>query len=379
MITPVVSIVFDPQRRCDKNRLGAVNICIYYNRKRKYISTGVMLRKREWSSGIVVRRGDAEALNEKIQSIYHHTLEEVNKQISSQSFCLETITTHIGAYLQEGHASENFIKFCLEILRKSNLAPGTVKQKLSALRSLDEFGRIVSFDDLTPDNIAKYDLFLKSGKRAQITVRTRHKVIHSFVTEAIRLGHITQDPYRGMKIPRGAQKIRRYLTPYEQKKFLSVNPDDPLLKKVKDLFVVQMYTGLAYSDLASVDFSSVEERNGKYVLLDERVKTAEPYYIVLLPPVVRILQKYNYHLPIISNQLYNRRLKDIQRESGIIKRITTHTARHTFAVWALRNGTPIEIVSKMLGHSNIKTTQLYAIVLNKEVENAYERLANCVI
>lgn len=135
------------------------------------------------------------------------------------------------------------------------------------------------------------------------------------------------------------------------------------------------YTGLAYADLAKFDFvKGVENRNGKYVIADRRKKTNEDYFIVLLSPAVRLLKKYDYKLPIISNQQYNIMLKVMAQYADINKNITTHVARHTFAVFALNNGVPIEVVAKMLGHSNIRTTQLYAKVLNSEVEKGFDLL-----
>lgn len=379
MITPVVSIVFDPQHRTTRGEPGSVNICIYYNKVRKFVSIGIMLRKREWLSGHVVRRGDATELNERIQLVYNYALNEVNRQIINNSFDIRTISTHLSAYIGTGRASNDFIKFCKDVAKKSNYSYGTIKQKYCLIRSLIKFGKIVSFSDLTPDNITKYDMFLKAdGKRSQASVRVRHKDLHAYINKAIALGYLDNDPYRNISIPRGTSHMRRYLNKSERIKFMQVNPSSDYEQWAKDLFIVQMYTGLAYADLASVDFTCAESRGDKYVLLDQRVKTAEPYYIVLLEPVVDVLKRYDFKLPIISNIVYNRILKRLQTAAGITKNITTHTARHTFAVWALQNGTPIEIVQKMMGHSNIKTTQLYAIIVNSAIERAYDHLSSCI-
>ena len=137
----------------------------------------------------------------------------------------------------------------------------------------------------------------------------------------------------------------------------------------------QCYTGFSYSDFAKFDFErDVENRNGKYIIADRRKKTNEDYYIVLLSPAMKILKKYNFKLPVISNQQYNIMLKVAAQYAKINKRITTHVARHTFAVFALNNGVSMEVVAKMLGHSNIKTTQIYAKVLNREVEKGFDLL-----
>lgn len=375
MLTPVVSVVFDPQHRTSRGEVGAVNICIYHNRTRKYVSTGIRLHKREWLSGHVVRRGDSTELNERIQLVYNYALTEVNRQVADKSINLSVISRHLSSYINSGSTSDDFLSFCKEVVKKSNYSTGTIRQKYCLFRSLERFGRIVSFSDLTPDNILRYDMFLKAdGSRTQASVRVRHKDLHAFINKAIALGHLDADPYRNISIPRGTNTLRRYLNKAERARILALHPSDAYEQLAKDLFTVQMFTGLAYADLFAVDFSAAERRDGRYVLLDQRVKTAEPYYIVLLSPVVEVLEKYNFRLPYLGNVVYNRILKRLQAEAGIKKNITTHTARHTFAVWALQQGIPIEIVQRMLGHSNIRTTQLYAIIVNSSLDRAYAML-----
>lgn len=132
---------------------------------------------------------------------------------------------------------------------------------------------------------------------------------------------------------------------------------------------------MAYGDLYNFDFiNKIEKRGSKYVIADRRVKTNEDYFIVLLTPAMDILKKYDFKLPIMSNQKYNYYLKVAASFAKIDKSLTSHCARHTFAVFALNNKVPIEVVSKMLGHTNIKTTQIYAKILNSEVEKGFDAL-----
>lgn len=108
--------------------------------------------------------------------------------------------------------------------------------------------------------------------------------------------------------------------------------------------------------------------------MDIRLKTEENYFIVLLSPAMEILRKYDYVLPIISNQQYNLRLKIVADYAGLDRNLTVHMSRHTFATMCLNNGVKMENVSKMLGHTNVRTTQQYAKVLNAEVEKDFEML-----
>jgi integrase len=156
----------------------------------------------------------------------------------------------------------------------------------------------------------------------------------------------------------------------------SWTPPSPSYYHALDLFIVQCYTGLSYSDLMTTDFTKAENHNGNLILpRTTRVKTGTQFYITLLPPVISILERYNYHLPHITLQAYTRQLSIIEQETNIGKHITSHVGRHTFATTiALGSGIPIEVVSKMLGHTNIQTTQIYAKILPKQVEQGFEQI-----
>ena len=107
---------------------------------------------------------------------------------------------------------------------------------------------------------------------------------------------------------------------------------------------------------------------------DVRQKTGEEFYIVLLPKAIHILKRYDYRLPLISNQQYNMRLKIVADAAALDKQLTSHMGRHTYATICLNSGIKIEVLAKMMGHSDIKTTQIYARMINTTVENAYDVL-----
>lgn len=135
---------------------------------------------------------------------------------------------------------------------------------------------------------------------------------------------------------------------------------------------------MAYADMFKFDFKNVIEDNGKYIIRDERIKTEEEYFIVLLSPAIDILKKYNYSLPKISNYQYNQKLKIVADYAKINKNLTSHMGRHSFAVLALNLGVKIENLAKMMGHTDIKTTQVYAKVLNESVKTEFEKLEKAI-
>ena len=109
------------------------------------------------------------------------------------------------------------------------------------------------------------------------------------------------------------------------------------------------------------------------MIFDRRKKTNEDYFIALMPSAVEILEKYDYQLPIISNMKYNDYLKVVAAMAGV-QPLTSHMGRHTFAVYALNKGVPIEVVSKILGHTDIKTTSIYAKIVGKSVLDAFKKI-----
>lgn len=152
---------------------------------------------------------------------------------------------------------------------------------------------------------------------------------------------------------------------------------DQKVSRVRDLFVFQCVTGLSYADMATLDMgrSATDIGGGRMLINGRRVKTGEDYTVVLLPSAVEILDRYDWRLPIISNQKYNDYLKLATHYAGIRKKLTSHCGRHTFATIAINNGVPVEVVSRILGHTNIKTTQFYAKVLSESVRRGFDKLS----
>jgi len=171
---------------------------------------------------------------------------------------------------------------------------------------------------------------------------------------------------------------RDYLTADELKTLENKKILVPRLAQVRDIFVFSCYTGLAYIDVYNLTWDNIVRGiDGEKWIFTQREKTSVKSNIPLLPKALEIIEKYkndptcNYNhklLPILSNQKMNAYLKEIATLVEINKNLTFHLARHTFATTVtLTNGVPIESVSEMLGHTNIRTTQIYAKVIDKKV------------
>ncbi|WP_353123584.1 site-specific integrase [Dysgonomonas capnocytophagoides] len=160
-----------------------------------------------------------------------------------------------------------------------------------------------------------------------------------------------------------------FLIESEVERLKSVKNLDDKLDRVRDLFLFQCFTGLAYADMQSFSQQDIQELDGKEIIRSSRIKTDESFIMRFLPEAKEIAEKYNYQLPKISNQKYNYYLKllIVHSKVKITKKVTTYMARHTFATFLINKGIPLESVSKILGHSNIKQSQHYARLLGKKV------------
>ena len=208
------------------------------------------------------------------------------------------------------------------------------------------------------------------------------KFFKQVINKAIRAGLIFVDPFNGYKI--SVQRVDRgFLTEDDLKKMMEKEIASKRLEQVRDIFIFACFTGLAYIDLANLRVDNIQKMfDGRLWIVTHRQKTDTKVTVPLLPPALKILKKYEGKylggqlMPIIANQKLNCYLKEIADICGIDKNLTFHLARHTFATtMTLGKGVPIESVSKMLGHTNIQTTQIYARITNEKISHDMENLA----
>ena len=371
---PTLRFVFDRKKVASKDRKGLVQIEVCSQRKRKWIGTGVKVYADQWDDKKkVVRSNQSIQLNLRLDSMMSNLMEYVNSLIHRKiPFDFDSLDL----FLKNSSEEKSYIKFVeRRIEDRKDISEGTRKHHRGFVKVLNEFGRMNYFHDLTKANVMLFDEFLRGRWIKETTLYNYHKFNKVYINEAIRFGLLSESPYLGIKVNRGKSDNRKYLTSDELMLLKDCPISDLKISKARDLFLFQCYTGLSYGDMYKFDFErDVVERDGKYVIADRRAKTNEDYFIVLLSPAIAILQKYDYKLPLLSNQKYNDYIKVAASYAKIDKNLSSHAARHTFAVFALNNGVPIEVVSKMLGHTNIKTTQLYAKILNTEVERGFDLL-----
>lgn len=272
-------------------------------------------------------------------------------------------------------SNANFLDFMIECINKEKQAYGTLQKKSTVIDALRRFKRIKKMSDLTPENIRRFDEWLHStGERTNVTVYSYHKWLRKYARRAYQQGYIERTPYDLFTIPRGKSKERQPLTEEELNRLLAIELPSKEAK-ARDLFIFAAYTGLSYCDMQAFDFKTMTEKHGDLYYIDgSRLKTDTKFFTPILPPAMKVLIKYNFQLPRESNQKINDYLHLVESRMNLNKPLTYHVARHTFATLSLANDVPIENVSRMLGHTNIRTTQIYAKVLKENVERHAETL-----
>lgn len=372
---PSIRLVYDRKKIASQTKVGLIQIEIKHNKKNKYVSTGVKVYPNQWKNNQICNRFDANDLMDQIESHLKNIRKyfgELDK--AGDSFTFDKFDLFLESLNKD---SGSFIDFISKRISERSIRHSTKKQHIVMLNALIDFGKIKSFNDVSIQNIKLFDDFIKSKGLVQQSVHGYHKRLKTYINEAMKYELIKKNPYDNFSIPRGESKTRKYLNFEELKKVEMAEISDNAVNRARDCFIFCCYTGLSYVDLERFDWKkNVNNISGKYFIEDHRQKTGSAYKIQILPPAMRILEKYEYNLPVITNQKYNQYLKLVSKYAGIEKPLTSHMARHTFAVFALNNGVRIEVVSKMLAHTDIKTTQIYAKILQKEVEEGFEILEN---
>ena len=249
------------------------------------------------------------------------------------------------------------------------------KYELEFERIIKEIGDI-EVTQVTNAQIARhYETLKKAYKPA--TSASMFQKCRSLFKFAVANGKLRTNPCTGVKITKGKAVID-YLTKEEIETIAKYDFGNESLERVRDLFIFQCASGMAYIDTMRLKPGDISEHNGRYYIRKERQKTGTEYVAVLIGSGYDIYCKYNGNLPRISNQKYNAYLKVIGNIVGISKNLHTHICRHSYAMLLLNSGIRLETVSKALGHSSTAITQahyarLVATTVVDEVSRAFAK------
>jgi site-specific recombinase XerD len=368
--------------------------------KRSELSTGRDCPPEEWNGNLGRAVGKKESikslnayldtLQHKVKSAHHELLDNgkviTSKSISDQFSGRGEKPRQLLELFEEHNAK-------VKALLGNGFELNTLKGYQTSIRHLTGFlqskYKIADIDIKKLDHafIEDFEFYLKTDfKCSGVSAAKYIKHLKKIVNNCIANKWLNSNPFINYK-SKAKAKERTFLTSDELKRVVNKNFTIERLQQVKDVFVFCSYTGLSYADVKKLRRDEVATGvDGEKWIFTSRQKTDTSSRIPLLATPMEIIKQYNNHpqcenqsllLPVLSNQKMNAYLKEIADLCGITKHLTFHLARHTFATTVtLSNGVPIETVSKMLGHTDLKTTQHYAKILDVKVSHDMSILRN---
>ena len=269
-------------------------------------------------------------------------------------------------------------------------AEGTYKIQMRSRNYIADFLRTnykrndIAMQELTPDFIKEFSVYLSNDRGlAHSTIWLSCMHLKGVVGRAHDNGKIQRNVFAQFHISPKC-KERTFLTEEELKTVMTHEFEDANLAFIRDLFVFMNFTALSFVDLKELTTDNIGEISGEKWIIGKRHKTDVPYQVKLLDVPLQIIKRYRTFPKENPKSVFGevnywsvcKKLKTVMKECGIEKSISAHCARHGFATMALTNGMPIESVSRVLGHTNIVTTQIYARITTKKLDNDLTMLCN---
>ena len=285
-----------------------------------------------------------------------------------------------------------FDKDCESLKRRvgKDRALGTYKLQVRSRNYVADFLQMyyrrsdISMQELTPDFIKEFAVYLANDRHlAKSTIWLTCMHLKGVVGRAHDNGKIQRNVFAQFHISPKC-KERTFLTEEELKAVMMHEFADANLAFIRDLFVFMNFTALSFVDLKELTTDNIVEVNGEKWIVGKRHKTGVPYQVKLLEVPLQIIERYRNYPKENPKSVFGevnywsvcKKLKPVMKECGIDKPISAHCARHGFATMALTNGMPIESVSRVLGHTNIVTTQIYARITTQKLDNDLTMLGN---
>ena len=367
-----------------KDGLTPLELYVIIDGKRRFVSLNRKIDHRLFNPKKQIVRGDTQT-NEYIEAVrmkgYSLETEMLKRGL------LLTVDTFVYAFrhgIRQNSISVYglFDKFMEKQLEKKDVGLITqaiyVKYRCTIRYCKEAMQTDKMLSDLTTsdmEDIYKYMLRKMSNNSAICYMRK----LKTILIYAIREGYISTNP---ITFKFHKDKIEKEpLTLEEVRRIRTVKLGSRRIENIRDLFILQCYTGLAFRDMSCFSEKDIKiDKDGKEWIVKERIKTGITALIPILPVVKEILVKYNYHLPTLTNQKYNSYLKEIQEVCGIKKTLHSHLARHTCGTLLLNAGVDMLTVSKVLGHSSTKTTEtVYAKLLPETIMRRVEEVSDKLI
>lgn len=367
-------LVYNRKKCLNKQGFALVQVEALLNRRKAYFSTKIYLRPLNWDNRTaqIVNHPQSVELNAMLFEFIIH-LQAIELGFWKRGI-QPTLALLRDAVCKKAPATITFPAFARSSINASDKRDSTKENLLTTVGQLEQFRPGLDFADLTYTFLKDFEAWLREQGKGVNTVAKHLRQLRTLINEAISDGYMPADAYPFRKFKIKQEKGRHeFLTPDELKKLENLEVNDKKLRHVLDAFLFCCYVGLRFSDFCQLTPANFIRVNGKKWLHFKSIKTGIelrlPLHLLFEGKALTILDRYEItkFSCLGSNAETNKALAVIAGMARIKKHVTYHTARHTCATLLVHQGVPITTVQKLLGHTSVKTTEIYSEILSNTI------------
>lgn len=367
-------LVYNRKKQLNKQGTALVQVEALLNQRKVYFRTNLYLKPEHWNSrnAQVDNHPQAHDLNSMLFEFVLH-LQAIELSLWKRGIPV-TLSLLKDAIKKDKPVNVTFPVFARTYIQESDRKRSTKENLLTTITVLQEFRPGIDFKDITYTFLRDFEVHLKEKGNSVNTIAKHLRQLRTLVNEAINQGYIPSDAYPFRKYKIKQEKGRKeFLTPDELKRLENLDVDKKL-RHVLDAFLFCCYTGLRFSDFCQLSPANFIKVNGKRWLHFTSIKTGVelrlPLHLLFEGKALAVLERYDIvtdFAKIGPNSEANKYLAQLAALARIRKHITYHTARHTCATLLVHQGVPITTVQKLLGHTSVRTTEVYSEVLSNTI------------
>ena len=367
-------LVYNRKKQLNKQGTALVQVEASLNQRKVYFKTNIYLKPEHWDkrTSQVIVHPQANDLNAMLFEFVLH-LQRIELELWKRGVPA-TLSLLKDAMKKNRPVNVTFPVFAKEYVTHSDRRESTKENLYTTITVLQEFRPGLDFKDITYSFLKDFEVYLREKGNGINTVAKHLRQLRTLINEAINQGYIHADAYPFRKFKIKQEKGRHeFLTPDELRKLENLEMSDKKLRHVLDAFLFCCYVGLRFSDFCQLTPANFIKINGKKWLYFKSIKTGIelriPLHLLFEGKALAILERYSIEefASLGSNSEVNKALSVIAGIARIRKHVTYHTARHTCATLLIHQGVPITTVQKLLGHTSVKTTEIYSEILSNTI------------
>ena len=367
-------LVYNRKKHLNKQGTALVQVEASLNQRKIYFKTNIYIKPEHWDkrTSQVIGHPQANDLNSMLFEFVLH-LQGIELALWKRGVPA-TLSLLKDAMKKNRPINITFPIFAKEYVQHSDRRESTKENLFTTITVLQEFRPGLDFKDITYTFLKDFEMYLRKKGNGINTVAKHLRQLRTLVNEAINQGYIHADAYPFRKFKIKQEKGRyEFLTPDELRKLENLEVRDRKLRHVLDAFLFCCYVGLRFSDFCQLTPTNFIRVNGKRWLHFKSIKTGIelrlPLHLLFDGKALSILDRYNIteFASLGSNSEVNKALSVITSMARIKKHVTYHTARHTCATLLIHQGVPITTVQRLLGHTSVKTTEIYSEILSSTI------------